>query len=304
MRIVITGSQGQLGLEIQKQLNKDNNVQIYPLSSADLDVTNNKQIEEKLYTLNPDVVINCAAYTAVDLCEEQQEKAYNVNVVGPYHLAKVCEELGAKLVHISTDYVFSGAFNLEKAYPTQVSNLLEVRQSMAKYSKPWREDDSVEPQNIYGLTKWQGEEEVRKYSTKHFIIRTAWLYGEGNNFVRTMLKLAETNKELSVVADQFGNPTYAKDLAIAIVNLIQTQYYGTYHGTCEGTCSWYDFARKIFEIKGIDIQVNPVTSEQFPRPAKRPFYSSLDNFMLKINGMNSFRTWEEALEDYLSNPFN
>ena len=144
-----------------------------------------------------------------------------------------------------------------------------------------------------------GEELVRTLCKKHFIIRTAWLYGEGNNFVRTMLKLAQTNKELNVVGDQFGNPTYAKDLAVAIVNLIQTEYYGVYHGTCEGACSWYDFATKIFELKGIDVKVNKVTSEQFVRPAKRPFYSSLDNFMLKIQGLNTFRPWQEALADYL-----
>lgn len=301
MRIVITGSQGQLGLELQKQLKKSKNIQLYPLSSGELDIVNKKQVEETLYRLNPEVVINCAAYTAVDLCEEEQEKGYNVNVIGPYHLAIVCKEIGTKLVHVSTDYVFSGMFNLERSYSIQEGNILEVRQRMAKDSRPWREDDPTNPQSIYGLTKWQGEEEVRKWCSKYFIIRTAWLYGEGNNFVRTMLKLAETNKELNVVGDQFGNPTYAKDLAIAIVNLMQTEYYGTYHGTCEGTCSWYDFAKKIFEIKGINIKVNPVTSEEFPRPAKRPFYSSLDNFMLKIHGMNTFRTWEEALEDYLSN---
>ena len=301
MKVVITGSQGQVGLELQKQLKGDKNIQLYPLSSGDLDIVNKEQAEETLYMLNPEVVINCAAYTAVDLCEEEQEKAYNVNVVGPYNLATVCEEIGAKLVHISTDYVFSGAFNLERSHAIQDGNILEIRQKMAKYSRPWKENDPINPQNIYGLTKWQGEEEVGKHCTKHFIIRTAWLYGEGNNFVRTMLKLAETNKELNVVADQFGNPTYAKDLARAIVDLMQTEHYGTYHGTCEGTCSWYDFAKKIFEIKGIDIHVNPVTSEEFLRPAKRPFYSSLDNFMLKLHGMNTFRTWEEALEDYLSN---
>lgn len=301
MKIVITGSQGQLGLELQKQLKLAKNIKLYPLSLGELDITNKKQVKEILYMLNPEVVINCAAYTAVDLCEEEQEKAHHVNVVGPYHLATVCEELGAKLAHISTDYVFSGAFNLDRSHSIQDGNTLEVRHEMGKYSRPWREDNPINPQNIYGLTKWQGEEEVRKYCTKHFIIRTAWLYGEGNNFVRTMLKLAETNKELNVVGDQFGNPTYTKDLAIAIVNLIQTEYYGTYHGTCEGTCSWYDLAKKIFEIKGIDIKVKPVTSEEFPRPAKRPFYSSLDNFMLKLHGMNTFRPWEEALEDYLSN---
>ncbi|MEG0086968.1 MAG: NAD(P)-dependent oxidoreductase, partial [Niameybacter sp.] len=229
------------------------------------------------------------------------ERAYQINAIGPRNLAVVCEKLGAKLVQVSTDYVFSGEFNNKEVVTCDASDVLTERIECARLSQPWKEDDVVAPQSIYGTSKLMGEELVKSLCHKYFIIRTAWLYGEGNNFVRTMLKLAETNKELNVVGDQFGNPTYAKDLAVAIVNLVQTEYYGTYHGTCEGTCSWYDFASKIFEIKGIEIKVNKVTSEQFVRPAKRPFYSSLDNFMLKLNGLNTFRTWEESLEDYLDN---
>lgn len=279
IRILITGGKGQLGIELNKQLNQKGT--LYTVISADhhtLDITDLNQVQQFVYKQQPHIIINCAAYTQVDKCEQEKDIADKVNRIGPQYLALVSKEIGAKLVHISTDYVFSGDEYL-----------------------PRKETDEVNPKTIYGITKWAGEEEVRKLCEHHFIIRTAWLYGEGNNFVRTMLKLSETNKELNVVADQFGNPTYTKDLAIAIINLMQTEDYGTYHGTCEGTCSWYDFAKKIFEVKGIDIKVNPVTSEQFPRPAKRPFYSSLDNFMLKIHGMNTFRTWEEALEDYLSN---
>ena len=144
-----------------------------------------------------------------------------------------------------------------------------------------------------------GEEFTKQFCSKYFIVRTAWLYGEGNNFVRTMIKLAETNKELNVVDDQVGSPTSTVDLAKAIIDLIGTEYYGTYHGTCEGQCSWYDFAKKIFEIKNIDIKVNPVTSEEFKRPAPRPAYSVLDNFMLKLVNLNTFRNWEESLKEYL-----
>lgn len=280
MKILVTGGNGQLGLALKEEFAKIyNQVEVISTDYDTLDITNFNQVEEILTNEKVDIVINCAAHTQVDKCEEDIENAYKINAMGPRNLAVVCEKLGAKLVQISTDYVFSGVLR----------------------NHPWREDDVVAPQSVYGASKFMGEEFVRSLCKRHFIIRTAWLYGEGNNFVRTMLKLAETNKELSVVGDQFGNPTYAKDLAIVIVNLIQTEYYGTYHGTCEGTCSWYDFAKKIFEIKGIDIKVNKVTSEQFVRTAKRPFYSSLDNFMLKLHGMNTFRNWEEALEDYLSN---
>ena len=276
IKVLVTGAQGQLGLELCKQLIKNEEVQVIAASRHDLDIIDLNQVKDKLLVIRPDIVINCAAYTAVDQCEVEHEKAYQVNALGAKHLAIVCDELGAKLIHISTDYVFDGEVAL-----------------------PRREDDGVAPQSIYGSSKLLGEQYIKTFCKKYFIIRTAWLYGEGNNFVRTMLKLAKTNKELNVVGDQFGSPTSTKDLAKVIIELMQTEYYGTYHGTCEGECSWYDFACKIFEIKGIDIKVNKVTSEEFVRPAKRPKYSVLDNFMLKLYGLNSFRHWEEALRDYL-----
>lgn len=277
IKILITGANGQLGLEIKKQLGQDTNrYQIIATDYTNLDITNFSQVKAKLVLEKPDIVINCAAHTAVDKCEEDIESAYKINAIGPKNLAIACDEIGAKLVQVSTDYVFSGEIPGAR-----------------------REDDLTGPQSIYGTSKLLGEEYVKTFCKKHFIIRTAWLYGEGNNFVRTMLKLAETNKELNVVGDQFGSPTSTKDLAKAIIELMETEYYGTFHGTCEGECSWYDFACKIFEIKGIDIKVNKVTSEEFVRPAKRPKYSVLDNFMLKLYGLNSFRHWEEALRDYL-----
>lgn len=278
MKIIITGASGQLGLELQHQLNVlDKHYEVIATDYTTLDITNFEQVKAELLLHRPGVVINCAAHTAVDKCEEDIENAYRINAIGPKNLAIACEAIGAKLVQVSTDYVFDGENPL-----------------------PRREDDQVGPQSIYGSSKLLGEDYVRTFCKKHFIIRTAWLYGEGNNFVRTMLKLAETNKELNVVGDQFGSPTSTKDLARAIINLIHTEYYGTFHGTCEGECSWYDFACKIFELKGIDIKVNRVTSEEFIRPAKRPKYSVLDNFMLKLYNINEFRYWEEALEDYLN----
>ena len=299
MRVVITGNQGQLGLELERQLKDIENIQVYGFSKETLDISNKKQVQEVLYELKSQVVINCGAYTAVDLCEEDKEKAYKVNAIGPYHLAVACEQIGAKLVQVSTDYVFSGNFNLQKDLDIQCSTELELRHEMAVASRPWIEEDEVAPQNIYGMTKLKGEEAVREHCKKHFILRTAWLYGEGNNFVRTMLKLAKTHEEINVVGDQYGTPTYTKDLAVAIINLMQTEYYGTYHATCEGMCSWYDFALEIFKLKELDVKVNKVTSEEFVRPAKRPKYSVLDNVNLKKLGMNTFRPWQEALEEYL-----
>lgn len=277
MKILLTGGNGQLGLELHKQLKeKYCNYEIISTDYNTLDITNFEQVRDTICTQQANVVINCAAHTAVDKCEEDIENAYKINAIGPKNLAIACDEIGAKLVQVSTDYVFNG----------------EVPGAR-------REDDITGPQSIYGTSKLLGEEYVKTFCKKHFIIRTAWLYGEGNNFVRTMLKLAETNKELNVVGDQFGSPTSTKDLAKAIIELMQTEYYGTFHGTCEGECSWYDFACKIFELKGIDVKVNKVTSEEFVRPAKRPKYSVLDNFMLKLYGLNRFRHWEEALNDYL-----
>lgn len=277
MKILLTGSEGQLGKELQRQLMNIPTYKVIPTDYPALDITDIASVTAWLTRELPDIVINCAAHTAVDKCEEDIEGAYKINCLGAKHLAILCDQINAKLVQVSTDYVFNG-------------------ESMGR---PWREDDPVAPQSIYGTSKLAGEKEVRTFCKRHFIIRTAWLYGEGNNFVCTMLKLSESNKELNVVADQYGSPTSTKDLARVIINLMQTQYYGTYHGTCENECSWYDFACKIFELKNIKIKVNKVTSDQFVRPAKRPAYSVLDNFNLKLYGLNEFRTWEEALKDYL-----
>ena len=276
MKIVITGARGQLGTELINQLKYIEGIDVIPTDRDELNIIDINSVNEFLLNNKPDVVINCAAHTAVDLCETDVENAYKINAVGPRNLAIVCEKIGAKLVQVSTDYVFDG-----------------------NGTRPYREDDKTCPNSIYGTSKLMGENFVREFCSRYFIVRTAWLYGEGNNFVRTMLKLAETNKELNVVNDQFGSPTSTVDLAKAIIDLMTTEHYGVYHGTCEGQCSWYDLAKKIFEIKNIDIKVNPVTSEEFKRPAPRPAYSVLDNFMLKLVGLNSFRNWEESLKEYL-----
>ena len=277
MRIIITGANGQLGLELSKQLSRNKEYEVICTDIAELNIVDINSVNKVISKYKPDVVINCAAHTAVDLCETDIENAYKINAIGPRNLAIACEKVNAKFVQVSTDYVFDG--NIDR---------------------PYREDDNTCPNSIYGSSKLMGEKFTKEFCSRHFIVRTAWLYGEGNNFVRTMLKLSETNKEINVVNDQFGSPTSTVDLAKAIIELIHTEHYGTYHGTCEGKCSWYDFAQKIFEIRNIDIKVNPVTSEEYKRTAPRPTYSVLDNFMLKLVGLNSFRNWEDALIEYLN----
>ncbi|MGL5641295.1 MAG: dTDP-4-dehydrorhamnose reductase [Paraclostridium sp.] len=276
MKVLITGSNGQLGLELSKQLHVISSYDVIKTDRENLNILDFKSVNDAITRENPDIVINCAAHTAVDLCENDIENAYKINALGPRNLAIACEKIGSKFVQVSTDYVFDGSGK-----------------------RPYREDDMTCPNSIYGTSKLMGEKFTKKFCSKYFIVRTAWLYGDGNNFVKTMLKLSETNNELNVVDDQFGSPTSTVDLAKAIIELMNTEYYGTYHGTCEGQCSWYDFAKKIFELKNIDIKVNPVTSEEFKRPAPRPAYSVLDNFMFKLVGLNSFRNWEESLAEYL-----
>ena len=277
MRIIITGANGQLGLELSKQLSRNKEYEVICTDIEELNIVDINSVNKVISKYKPDVVINCAAHTAVDVCETDIENAYKINAIGPRNLAIACEKVNAKFVQVSTDYVFDG--NIDR---------------------PYREDDNTCPNSIYGSSKLMGEKFTKEFCSRHFIVRTAWLYGEGNNFVRTMLKLSETNKEINVVNDQFGSPTSTVDLAKAIIELIHTEHYGTYHGTCEGKCSWYDFAQKIFEIRNIDIKVNPVTSEEYKRTAPRPTYSVLDNFMLKLVGLNSFRNWEDALIEYLN----
>lgn len=276
MKVLITGSNGQLGLELSKQLHVSSSYDVIKTDRENLNILDFKSVNDAITRENPDIVINCAAHTAVDLCENDIENAYKINALGPRNLAIACEKIGSKFVQVSTDYVFDGSGK-----------------------RPYREDDMTCPNSIYGTSKLMGEKFTKEFCSKYFIVRTAWLYGDGNNFVKTMLKLSETNNELNVVDDQVGSPTSTVDLARSIIELMNTEYYGTYHGTCEGQCSWYDFAKKIFELKNIDIKVNPVTSEEFKRPAPRPAYSVLDNFMFKLVGLNSFRNWEESLAEYL-----
>lgn len=277
MKILITGSNGQLGLELSRQLNAAGGKHKLVLTDIEkLDIVNQEQVFELVRQEQPDVIINCAAYTNVDACETDELNAFRVNAVGARNLSAAAYSIGAKMVQVSTDYVFDG-----------------------QGSTPRKEYDPVNPRNAYGRSKAMGEKLVRETNPRHFIIRTAWLYGEGSNFVRTMLRLAKERSEVQVVDDQVGSPTSTVDLAQCIINLVPTENYGTYHATCEGFCSWYEFARKIYEITGMQVRVCKISTEELNRPAFRPKYSVMENYMLKLIGMDSFRNWEDALEDYL-----
>lgn len=273
MKILVTGAHGQLGREVARQ-GMDHELILTDYDT--LDITNGAAVAKFMRGLKPAAVIHCAAYTNVDGAEADFDGAFRVNVIGTQNLAAGCLETGARMVYVSTDYVFDG-----------------------ENQQPYREFDATNPKTVYGITKLQGEQLVKEILGRHYIVRTAWLYGEGNNFVRTMLRLAESNDILRVVEDQVGTPTSTVDLTAAIFKLLATDAYGTYHTTCQGQCSWYEFACQIFRLAGKNIQVVPVTTEEFPRPAKRPAHSVLDNYMLRMMVGDPMRTWQEALVEYL-----
>ncbi|NME83751.1 dTDP-4-dehydrorhamnose reductase [Clostridium sp. SM-530-WT-3G] len=290
MKILITGSKGQLGNELQDIINKgyaeigkvsDNirNSEVIALDVDKLDITKLDEVKRVLIDVKPDVVINCAAATNVDGCESNEDFAFKVNSIGPRNLAIICEEIGAKLVQVSTDYVFSGVGE-----------------------KPLTEYDLTAPYSVYGKTKLLGENYVREFCSKYFIVRTAWLYGYvGHNFVYTMRRLGKEKDSINVVNDQRGNPTHANDLAYHILKLIETEEYGVYHCTGKGECTWYDFAKTIIELSGEECKVNPCTSEEYKTPAKRPEYSSLDNMMLRNTVGDEMRDWKDAIKSFIDN---
>lgn len=296
-KILITGAGGQLGYALNKILrqkreqgekyevyNTSRTARTVSVQGADggqysisaLDITSEEDVKKTVEKIRPDLLINCAAHTGVDLCETEQEAAYAMNALGPKYLAEAARAVDAVFVQVSTDYVFPG--NKDGAY---------------------LEDDETGPQSVYGRTKLAGEEFVKNTGGKYFIVRTAWLYGHGKNFVRTMLRLAEDHDRLTVVSDQKGTPTSADELARAILFLADKTEYGIYHATCEGEVTWYGFAKKIFEYAGRKVEVQPVTSEEYKTAAKRPENSVLEN--RKLNALSDFRMkdWEAALKDYL-----
>ena len=281
MKILITGANGMLAKSVRKRLEKGN--ELICTDVADLDITDEKAVMEFVTKAKPDYIINCAAYTAVDKAEEAGEIVRKINADGPKNLAIAAKTVEAPLVHISTDYVFGGDLDIEKEY---------------------KEEDEKHPVTAYGITKLEGEEKIKENTDEYYIFRTAWLYGDGNNFVRTMLKLGETKDEINVVADQHGSPTYAEDLANIIGEAIEKKIpYGIYHATNEGFTTWYDFTKAIFEYAGIICQVNPVTTEKYIEmmkitQAKRPKNSQMSKEKLLAQGIH-VPEWEDALKRYL-----
>ncbi|SDK40618.1 dTDP-4-dehydrorhamnose reductase [Alkalibacterium thalassium] len=278
LKFMVTGVNGQLGHDVTMQL-KEMDFDVIAPRRDELDLTNKDQVKKYITKEKPDVIIHCAAYTAVDKAEDEKDLCYLVNVEGTKAVAEAAKEINGKVVFVSTDYVFDGLGQ-----------------------EPHPEDKETNPINHYGSTKDQGEKIVRGLIDKHFIVRTSWVYGlNGNNFVKTMLKLAESRNEINVVSDQIGAPTYTKDLAAFIVDLVQSNKYGTYHGVNEGFCSWHEFAISIFEKTGIDMKVNPISSDGYPTKAKRPLNSRLLKENTDKAGIDRMPNWYDALIRFLSN---
>lgn len=279
-KILVTGCNGQLGRAVNQVYAQEVNsgaVEIINTDVNDLDITSIDDVIRVMEAEQPDVVINCAAHTNVNKCESDWDNAYKINAIGPRNLSIAARRIHAKLIHISTDYVFDG-----------------------ETDKPYTEFDETVPCGAYGKTKLEGEKFVKQFADSFFIVRTAWLYGDGNNFVRTMLKLSESNEEVRVVSDQFGTPTSALELARMIHYIEPTENYGVFHGTCEGSCSWADFATEIFRLAGKDTRVNYITTAEYPTPAKRPAYSVLDKYMLRLTTDYVMADWKDALAEYMA----
>ena len=284
MRVFVTGVKGQLGHDVMNELAKRGHEGI-GVDIEEMDITDAESVRKVITEANPDVVIHCAACTAVDLAEDddKKEKVHQVNAVGTENIAKVCHDLDCKMIYISTDYVFDG-----------------------QGTRPWEPDDERHPLNVYGQTKYEGELAVEKWVKKFYIVRIAWVFGvNGKNFIKTMLNLGKTHDHLTVVDDQVGSPTYTYDLSRLLVDMAEKENYGRYHATNEGLCSWYEFACEIFkQAAEIDpaygkVSVSPVSSDQYPAKAKRPSNSRMSKEKLTENGFEKLPTWQDALHRYL-----
>ena len=288
MKIMITGCYGQLGNELISILKSGKSeigampeelkgAEILPVDVDSLDIADCEKVKAFVLENRPDVIINCAAMTNVDGCESDYVTAFKVNAMGVRNLSMAAKEVGAKLIHVSTDYVFEG-----------------------NGTRPYVEWDLVNPQSAYGASKALGEKYALTFNDKSFVVRTSWLYGYiGKNFVKTVRRVIRERGGITVVNDQRGNPTNANDLAHHLLKLALTEEYGIYHCTGEGECTWFDFAKKIAELSGFGDVVKPCTSDEFPTPTKRPAYSSLRNLALECTIGNEMRNWEDAIEEYI-----
>lgn len=276
MRVLVTGVKGQLGHDVVNELEKRGHEYI-GVDIEEMDITDPESVEKVLTESKADTVVHCAAYTAVDAAEDNVEVCRKVNAYGTENIAKVCQKLDQKMIYISTDYVFDG-----------------------EGTRPWEPDDERNPLNVYGQTKYEGELAVEKYVKKFFIVRIAWVFGvNGKNFIKTMLNLSKKTNKITVVNDQVGSPTYTYDLARLLVDMAESEKYGRYHATNEGLCSWYEFACEIFRQAGIEMEVAPVSSEEYKAKAKRPSNSRMDKSKLTANGFTLLPTWQDALSRYL-----
>jgi len=289
MVVLVTGGNGQLGQALQAVAAQHNDLQFYFASSAEADVASLDSLNAIFTKVKPDFCINAAAYTAVDKAESEPDAAHAINVTGAKNCAEVCKSHNTILLHVSTDFVFDGSG-----------------------TQPYKELDVTSPQSVYGTTKREGEQEIEKVLDKHYIVRTSWLYSQyGSNFLKTMLRLGAERDELSVVNDQIGTPTNANDLAEALLSIIKINIlqpedsnYGTYHYSNEGQCTWYDFAKKIFELHHITINLKPIPTSAYPTPAKRPEYSVLSKEKIKSVFNLNIKGWEESLNTQLLNHTN
>ena len=278
MRALVTGVKGQLGHDVMNELAK-RGYEGVGVDVEEMDITDAAAVDRVIKESHVDSVVHCAAWTAVDAAEDNVEICHKVNALGTENIAKVCKELDIPMIYFSTDYVFDG-----------------------QGTRPWEPDDPVvEPLNVYGLTKFEGEQAVEKYLDKYYIVRIAWVFGvNGKNFIKTMLNLGKTHDTLTVVNDQVGTPTYTYDLSRLVVDMLEKEEYGKYHVTNEGGyISWYDFAKEIFRQAGMDVTVNPVSSDAYPAKAKRPANSRLEKKKLDEHGFDRLPTWQDALARYL-----
>lgn len=278
MRALVTGVKGQLGHDVMNELAK-RGYEGVGVDVEEMDITDAAAVDRVIKESHVDSVVHCAAWTAVDAAEDNVEICRKVNALGTENIAKVCKELDIPMIYFSTDYVFDG-----------------------QGTRPWEPDDPVvEPLNVYGLTKYEGEQAVEKYLDKYYIVRIAWVFGvNGKNFIKTMLNLGKTHDTLTVVNDQVGTPTYTYDLSRLVVDMLEKEEYGKYHVTNEGGyISWYDFAKEIFRQAGMDVTVNPVSSDAYPAKAKRPANSRLEKKKLDEHGFDRLPTWQDALARYL-----
>lgn len=276
MRFLVTGVKGQLGHDVMEELALRGHEGV-GVDVEEMDITDAQTVERVIKGAQADGVIHCAAYTAVDAAEDEPEVCCKVNADGTENIAKVCRELDLPMMYISTDYVFDG-----------------------EGERPWEPQDTCNPLNVYGKSKYLGEVAVQKYLEKYFIVRIAWVFGvSGKNFIKAMLNKAKTTDKVTVVDDQVGSPTYTRDLAVLVVDMMETDRYGVYHATNEGICTWYEFAKEIFAQAGIGMEVSPISADEYPAKAKRPHNSRMDKSKLDEAGFRRLPTWQDALERYL-----